>query len=86
MAKTFEIYDFTTSEVLADNLIFDDVPELFKAYQDFYPNHAIDIFYYEVDIDIKISIKTNNMTIKKQRQQFKAEWFKLLEENLCNAY
>lgn len=39
--KTYEIHDLTTNEILADNLSFDDVSELFEAYVGLYPNHEI---------------------------------------------
>ena len=78
MKKVYEIHDLTTAEILADNLNFDDVPELFKAYQDFYSNHEMAVFCRENSY-----IKCAN---SHKQQEFKAEWFALIEANLCNIY
>lgn len=75
--KTYEIYNLTTEEVLADNMSFDDIPELFEAYSSFY-----------IDCDIAVCYRTT--TIKQPRQiidietvvknNFKSEWLNLMEE------
>lgn len=83
--KIYEIHDLTTGEILADNLIFDEVPELFGAYFDFYIDHEIIACYRTTSITggykiINIDeIMANN---------FKAEWLNLIEEltNLGNLY
>ena len=76
--KKFEIHDLTTNEILADNLSFDKIPELCKAYEDFYPDHEIAACYRYYNNAYKIT--------KYKQNNFKAEWFVLVEENLCNFY
>lgn len=84
MKKLYEIHDLTANEILADNLIFEEIPELFEAYQSFYPNHEIAVFC-RTDGYIKLSQYYLNANLQKQ-QEFKVEWFNLIEENLCNIY
>lgn len=81
--KNFEIHDLTTNEILADNLTFEEVPELFKAYADFYSNHEI-VFCERIEDDIVIPIYTNKNF--NTRAEFKAQWFMLVDTYLCNVY
>ena len=83
--KTYEIHNLTTNEILADNLSFEDVPELFEAYSSFYMADDIIVCYRESHIKrcrqiIDIS--------EAARNQFKSEWTCLIEEliNLGNLY
>jgi len=77
MKKLYEIHDLTTNEILADNLDFEDIPELLGAYADFYPTHEI----------IACCRNHNNIyKIKSKKDSFKAEWFNLIEENIANFY
>lgn len=82
--KTYEIHNLTTKELLVDNLTFDDIPELFEAYQNFYPNNEIAVFR-RIDGYIKLSKYYLKANLHKQ-QDFKVEWFDLIEEYLCNIY
>ena len=75
---TFEIHDITTNEVLANNLPFDDLPELMTAYQLFYPTHRIEAVYRETTVTERVH--------HLPRQQFKADWFELLDEIIDNLY
>lgn len=78
MKKLYEIHDLTTAEILADNLNFEDMPELLGAYADFYPTHEIIACYRNCNNDCK--------KIVSKRADFKVEWFNLLEENIANFY
>lgn len=84
MKNFYEIHDLTVTEILADNLDFDDIPELLEAYQCFYSNHEIAVFH-RVDGYIKLSQYYLNADLQKQHE-FKKEWLNLIEENLCNVY
>lgn len=81
--KNFEIHDLTTNEILADNLDFEEVPELFKAYADFYSSHEI-VFCERIEDDIVIPIHTNKRLSNKA--EFQAQWLMLVAANLCNFY
>ena len=45
ITKTYELYLVRTGELLSDNLDFDDVPELYQAYEDFYGTNSIVVCY-----------------------------------------
>lgn len=80
MKKLYEIHDLTTNEILADNLNFDDMPELLGAYQEFYPNHEIIPCYRNY-------IQHNGYTTNTQkRKAFRMQWLELITENSCNIY
>lgn len=81
--KNFEIHDLTTNEILSDNLAFKEVPELFAAYAEFYPNHEI-VFCERVDEDTFIPVYTNDKL--SNRAEFKTQWLMLMRSNLCNFY
>lgn len=78
MKKLYEIRYTITGEVLADNLCFDDVPELFKAYYDWYDGN-IDVYEYR-------SKKRFNFTSRKD--DFHQEWLSLIDQlmELGNIY
>lgn len=79
--KTYEIYNLTTGELLADNLIFDDVPELFGAYAEFFPDHEIAAYYRE-----QPAIKRGVRVVPADevgRNNFYAEWFDFMDELLA---
>ena len=73
---TFEIHNLTTNELLADNLNFNDMPELLNAYQQFYPKHRIEACYRVVKVTEHIRYIP--------RQQFKLDWFDLLDNIIDN--
>ena len=81
--EKFEIHDLTTGEILSDNLAFEEVPELFKAYADFYSSHEI-VFCERIDEDILIPIHTNKKL--SNRAEFQTQWFTLVASNICNFY
>lgn len=76
--QTYEIYNLTTSELLADNLTFDDMPELYGAYLDFYPNDDIIVCCREVKITVTYARIINQSNIN--RKQFNSEWLALMDE------
>lgn len=78
--KKYEIYNLTTKEVLADNLDFEDMPELFGAYMEFYPKDNIIVCCRET----KITLVQARMIQKEEtaRKEFYAEWFNLMDELL----
>lgn len=43
--KSYELYLVRTGELLSNNLDFDDVPELYQAYEDFYGHNSILVCY-----------------------------------------
>ena len=75
--KNFEIHDLTTNEILTDNLTFEELPKLFKAYADFYPDHEITVCQRKCN-DICIPVDTE--------KDFKTQWFMLVDAYLCNFY
>lgn len=82
--KTYIIYNLTTNEVLSDNLTFDEVPELYKAYDDFYPDCEIIACYNEV-------ISSAKKIISKRKAAYNAfitDWIRLMDEltTLGNLY
>lgn len=76
--KTYEIYNLTTGELLADNLNFDDMPELYGAYLNFYPNDNIVVCCREVKVTVTCARIVQNKDIRKNK--FYAEWFNLMDE------
>jgi hypothetical protein len=74
--KTYIIYNLTTKEVLSDNLTFDEVPELYKAYDDFYPDCEIIACYYEA-VNNSRKIISNR---KAAYNAFISEWICLMDE------
>lgn len=78
--KTYEIYNLTTGEILVDNLSFDDMPELFGAYMEFYPEDDIVVCCREVKITVTHARLVDREEIN--RQKFYSEWFGLMDELL----
>ena len=78
MENAYEIHDLTTNEILVDNLNFKEVSELFDAYTILYPTHEIEACYRSDSCIYQI--KTS------RQDDFKAEWFALVEEHLTNFY
>lgn len=80
--KTYEIYDLTANEMLADNLSFDEVPELFGAYYDFYVDHEIIVCCRTTTIKRAYKVLSN------KEVAFRLEWFDFVEElvNIGNLY
>lgn len=75
--KTYELYNLTTGEILADNLTFDEIPELFDAYANFYDGDEIVACYRA--INIKQCRKVVNPD-EKAYNEFLKEWFNFVEE------
>lgn len=81
MKKTtimFEIHDVTTREMLCDNVNFDDIPELLKAYEYFYPNHQIEVCYRKY-------IATERVR-HIPRAEFKNDWYNMIDDIVENLY
>lgn len=70
MLKTYEIHHLRTGEILADNLRFEDVPELFKAYYDWYIG-AVEVYERTVDKLFKITSR---------RDDFQKDWLELIDQ------
>lgn len=79
--KKYELYNLTTGELLADNLTFEEVPELFEAYADFFPDHEIFACCRESKIVRPYAKVLNHNEIA--RNEFMSEWLSLVDE-LCN--
>lgn len=77
MKKTYEIHDLTTNEILADNLEFEDMPELFLAYCNFHNGHEIISCYRQYG---KVQ------PIKLKKEEFLNEWLDFVEANVANFY
>lgn len=73
----FEIHDTTTNEVLADNLAFDEVPELFLAYTLLYSTHNV------VACSRKVEVDKHHLSY---REEFKTQWFDMIEDIIDNLY
>ena len=76
--KTYEIYNLTTGELLADNLHFDDMPELFGAYMDFYPEDDIIVCCRETKISVACARIVDREELN--RREFTSEWLSLMDE------
>jgi hypothetical protein len=72
--KTYEIHDLTTNEILADNLSFDDLSELFGAYVELYPTHEI------------VSCCRTTKKPKTHKVSFRIEFQLYIMENYENIY
>ena len=72
IVKTYELYLVETGELLSDGLTFDDVPELHKAYEDFYGEGTIVACYRQHSKTLH-RICTN-------AQAFKTAWIDFFEE------
>ena len=80
----FEIHDLTTDEIIADNVSFDAIPELFEAYRNYYPDHDLTVVS-RIERPIK---KYSNATVlhTKSYYDFRSQWLDMIEENSCNIY
>lgn len=76
--KKYELYNLTTRELLADNLTFEEVPELFQAYVEFFPENEIIVCYREKTI-VRPSARVVD-PYEVDRNNFRAEWFNLMDE------
>ena len=79
--KKYELYNLTTGEILADNLTFEEVPELFEAYANFFPDHEIIACYREGKM-----VRTHAKVLSYDeiaRNKFMIEWFDFMEELLA---
>lgn len=76
--KTYELYNLTTGEILADNLTFEEVPELFEAYANFFPEDEIVACYRENKM-VRAQARVINRD-EMARNKFMVEWFDLMEE------
>lgn len=79
--KKYELYNLTTGEILADNLAFDEVPELFEAYANFYPDHEIIACYRDMKI-ARVRARILD-TEEVNKNNFRAEWLALMDELLA---
>ena len=78
--KSYEIWNLTTGEIIADNLNFDDVPELFGAYADFFPCDNIIVCCRKIKI-ATASVRPINAE-EANRKKFHREWFDFIENLL----
>ena len=76
--KKYEIYNLTTKEILADNLDFEDMPELFGAYVEFYPEDDIIVCCRETKISVTCARIVDREEIN--RREFNSEWFAFMDE------
>lgn len=76
--KKYELYNLTTGELLADNLTFEEVPELFEAYSDFFPDHEI-IVYRRENKMVRACVKVLNHN-EVARNEFMVEWLDFVDE------
>lgn len=84
--KKYELYNLTTGEILADNLTFEEVPELFEAYANFFPDHEIIACCRE-----KTIVRVNAKVLSSEdvaRNKFMGEWLDFMDElfNMGNIY
>ena len=76
--KTYEIYNFSTGEILADNLSFKEVPELFEAYSNLFHNDEIIVCCRDTDITVTYATILNPDDI--YRKNFYSQWLDLMDE------
>lgn len=76
--KTYELYNFSTGEILADNCSFQEVPELFEAYSNFFPNDEIVVCYRDSAISTTYATIINIEDI--DRKNFYYQWLELMDE------
>ena len=75
--RIYEIRDLTANEILADNLAFSDVPELFQAMTEFYAEHEIMVCYRTTTIK---ECRRVFYDVEVTRKKFFGEWLDLVEE------
>lgn len=75
--KFYELIDLTVNEVLADNLEFDELPELFEAYGNFTKHNIIAI----ERIDDSTTTK-----VLSPKQEYTKQWLDLVQANVSNFY
>lgn len=80
--KKYDVYNLTTGELLAYDLVFDDVPELVGAYADFFPDNEIIAVESGKEINLKTCVKLVD-TEEVNRKKFYSEWFDLMDELLA---
>lgn len=76
--KKYELYNLTTGEILADNLNFDDMPELLGAYMEFYPEDDIIVCCRETKITVTCAKMVDREEIN--RREFHSEWLEFMDE------
>ena len=76
--KTYEIWNLTTGELLVDNLDFDDMPELYGAYINFYPDDDIVVCCREIKLTV-IRERISNREPSRYKR-FINEWFDFIDE------
>ena len=78
--KTYEIWNLTTKELLVDNLEFEDMPELYGAYLEFYPNDNIVVLCRET----KLTVICERIASREpsRRKRFMTEWLNFIDELL----
>lgn len=79
--KKYELYNLTTGEILADNLTFEEVPELFEAYANFFQDHEIIACCRDLTI-VRVHTRVINSE-EMRRRNFYVEWLNLMEELLA---
>ena len=78
--KSYEIHNLTTGELLVDNLAFDDMPELYGAYLEFYPYDDIIVCCREIRLSVTCARIIHHNDNEVRRQKFYAEWLTLMDE------
>jgi hypothetical protein len=62
--KEFEIYLLTTGELLVDKLTFNQVPELFGAYEDLYGENTVTVICREFKHPLTINTRSKSKEYK----------------------
>jgi hypothetical protein len=70
MLKLFELHHID-GEILADNLLFEELPILFQAYQEWYGDGSVIACYRTVDGKKPLH--------KSRRDEFYQEWYELMD-------
>jgi hypothetical protein len=76
--KMYELYNFSTGETLADNLAFQEVPELFEAYSNLFPNDEIIVCCRDTDMTVTYATILNPEDL--DRKNFYSQWLELMDE------
>jgi hypothetical protein len=76
--KIYEFYSAITGELLVGNMTFDEVPELYNAYTELFPEEDIIVGYRE-EPEIKRCAKIISID-EHERNCFRSDWFDLIEE------
>lgn len=76
--KKYQLYNLTTKEVLSDYLPFEEIPELYGAYAEFFPDNEFIVIEKDETV-IKVCAKVIDKD-DARRTEFMVSWLDLVTE------